>query len=250
MPYGLYISAEGAAAQNHRMQVLAHNLANVDTPGFKRELAVLEARHAEAIQQGLDYPGSRSINDVGGGVLVRRTLNDFAKGTLKKTDIPTDMAIDGDGFFEVQRDGQTFLTRAGNFRLDASGLLKTQDGYAVLAEGGTPIQLDVTLPWQLNKNGVISQAGSSIPLSLVKPASLGDLVRVGQNLFSPLADTIPLSQTQRRVSGGTLEQSGVKPTTEMMELIEASRAFEANIKLIQNHDNMIDSLLSRVLRGA
>ena len=169
---------------------------------------------------------------------------------MKKTDIQTDMAIDGDGFFEVQRDGQTFLTRAGNFRLDASGLLKTQDGYAVLAEGGTPIQLDVTLPWQLNKNGVISQAGSSIPLSLVKPASLGDLVRVGQNLFSPLADTIPLSQTQRRVSGGTLEQSGVKPTTEMMELIEASRAFEANIKLIQNHDNMIDSLLSRVLRGA
>ncbi len=69
MPYGLYISAEGALAQSQRMEVIANNLANLDTPGFKRELAVFQARYAEAIEQGRDYPGSGSINDVGGGVM-------------------------------------------------------------------------------------------------------------------------------------------------------------------------------------
>ncbi len=85
MTYGLYMSAEGAAAQAKRMEVLANNLANVDTPGFKRQLAVLQARHAEAILQGLDSPDSATINNVGGGVEIDGTLTDFSPGTLSNT---------------------------------------------------------------------------------------------------------------------------------------------------------------------
>lgn len=250
MPYGLYISAEGAMAQNQRMQVLANNLANVDTLGFKRELAILQSRDAEAIEQGTESRGSGSINDIGGGVLVAETSTDFSTGPLERTQIPTDMAIDGEGFFEIEKDGEKLLTRAGNFALTADGRLTTQTGYSVMSSGGGPIQIDPSLPWEMNDQGLIQQrGGAQVSVSIVKPASLGDLARAGENMFSSLAETTPVAVNERSVRAGHLEKSGVKPTLEMMELIETSRAFEANIKLIQNQDQMIDSLVSRLLRS-
>jgi flagellar basal-body rod protein FlgF/flagellar basal-body rod protein FlgG len=85
-------------------------------------------------------------------------------------------------------------------------------------------------------------------VAVVKPQSLGDLVSRGRNLFEPLAETIPISSEQRRVVSGYLEHANVRPAAEMMELIEASRAFEANVRLIQNQDQMMGTLISRVLR--
>lgn len=82
VPYGLCISAEGAQSQSLRMEVIANNLANVETTGFKRALAVIQARHSEAIEQGEDQAGSASINDIGGGTMVRQTLSDFSRGTF------------------------------------------------------------------------------------------------------------------------------------------------------------------------
>src|SRR5687768_2999284 len=132
MSYGLYISAEGAMAQNLRLETIANNLANVDSAGFKRDLAIFQARYAEEIENGLDYHGSGSVNDVGGGVMVAGTLTDYSPGTLKRTNIDTDLAIAGDGFFVVSKDGQQHLTRGGNFLLDSAGRLTTQTGYSVL----------------------------------------------------------------------------------------------------------------------
>ncbi len=249
MPYGMYISAAGAEAQSRRLEVISNNLANVDTPGFKRQMAILEARHAEAIERGEVSAGSRSINDVGGGVSLRQTLTDFSRGILKRTGIPTDWAIDGEGFFLVEKEGQQLLTRAGNFRFNANGQLQTQDGYNVLADDGRPVAIDVGGPTpRLLPHGVLTQGDAGIPLALVKPQSLGDLAKAGENLFSPLADTAPVAADQRRVLEGHLETSTVKPTLEMMDLIEASRAYEANVRMIQNHDQMIGALVNRVLR--
>ena len=250
MPYGMYISAAGADVQSQRLQVLSNNLANVDTPGFKRELAVLQSRHAEAIERRQDSPSSRSINNVGGGVRVAETVTDFGGGTLRQTGIPTDMAIDGDGFFLVAKEGQQLLTRAGNFRLSPQGNLLTQQGHAVLSTKGQPVVLDPLQPWRLLEGGVLEQAGTRTQLALVKPRSLGDLVKAGENLFFSLAPAPPLPVPQRRLVGGYLEQSTVKPAQEMMELIETSRAFEANIRMIQNQDSIIGSLVSRALRPA
>jgi flagellar basal-body rod protein FlgF len=248
MPYGMYVSAAGAEAQSRRIEILAHNLANADTPGFKRELAVLQARYTEAIEQGLDYPGSQSINDVGGGAFLSQTLTDFSRGATRQTGIPTDMAIDGDGFFLVEKDGQEKLTRAGNFVFSADGRLRTQDGYSVLADDRQPVTIDASLPWRVSNEGILEQEGTALPLALVRPQSLGDLAKAGENLFTPLADVVPVPAAERRVRSGYLEMSGVKPTLEMMELIEASRALEANARLIQNRDQMIGSLVNRVLR--
>lgn len=248
MPYGFYISAEGAAIQSKRLDVLANNMANVDTPGFKRDVAVFRARFAEEIQQGNAVPGTGTLNDIGGGVLMQETKTDYSAGPLRTTGNVTDMAIDGDGFFVVRKDNQDYLTRAGNFMRRNNGELVTPDGYQVLDDGGSPIVIEDALgPWQLTPNGSIQQAGNLVPLALVEPKSHGDLVKTGSNLFRPLAPTIPVEVEKRHVLSGFLEQSGVKPTNEMMGLVEASRAFEANINLIRNQDEMLGTLINRVM---
>lgn len=248
-PYGLYVSAEGAAAQSLRMEVLSNNLANVDTPGFKRQLAILQARHSEAIEQGLNGTGSGTLNDIGGGVEVAETLTEYGQGTLRKTGNTTDMAIQGEGFFMVSgEDNERLLTRAGNFIVTSDGRLTTQDGSAVLSQDFSPIQLSPNVPWDVSDEGFIRQGGQQIPLALVKPNFPADLVHQGESTFRAIADPTPVAPNERNVRSGYLELSGVKPTTAMMEMIEASRAFESNVKVIQHQDEMIGQLLSRVLR--
>ncbi len=249
MQNGLYASAEGAAAQARRMEVISHNLANVDTPGFKRQLAVLQARHTEAILQGLDQEGSGSRNDIGGGVEIAETETDFGQGTLRQTGSPTDLAIEGNGFFVIDGgDSQRLLTRAGNFQLNSEGILVTQTGRPVLSQESTPIELAPGLPWSVGEDGVITQGASRIPLAVVEPAHMADLVHQGDNMFRAISSTTPVAASQRSVRSGYLELSSVKPATEMMEMIEASRAFESNVRLIQSQDQMVGQLLSRVLR--
>ncbi len=248
MSYGVYLSAAGADVQTKRVQVLSNNLANVDTAGFKRDLAILQARHSEAIEQGYDSSGSRSVNDVGGGVFLDEVATDFSPGRMNRTGLPSDLAIEGEGFFVVRKDNQPMLTRAGNFVVAANGQLVTQNGEPVLAQDGQPVVINPQLPWIVGQGGVISQAGNQIPLAVVKPASLGDLVKVGDNMFRPLAPTVPVPPGSRNVRAGFLEMSGVQPTTAMMELIEASRAFEANVKMIQHQDQMSGALVTRLLR--
>lgn len=249
MSYGMYLSAEGAKAQAKRLEFIANNMANVDTPGFKRDLPTFQSRFAEAIQQGKASPGSKTIDDVGGGVKLIEAQTDFSRGTLRKTDVPTDFAIGGEGFFHIRTaDGQELLTRAGDFQVDAQGRLLTQTGrFTVLDETGGPIQLDPNLPWQFLPGGRIEQQGQSIGIGLRSPQSNGDLVKVGNNMFRSLAPTTALPTDQRDIRQGFLELSGVSSTREMMAMIETSRAFEANTKLIQHQDGMVGALISRVL---
>ncbi len=247
MPYGLYIAAEGAMVQNRRLEVIANNLANVDTTAFKRDVVQLQARFAEAIVQGEDVPGSGSINDVGGGVMVEATTTDFSPGGYQQTSRPEDFAIRGDGYFVVQKQGQKLLTRAGNFNFTATGMLTTDEGLPVLSADGAPVAIDPNRPWWLSREGEVLQDGARIPLALVRPQQPGDLVKAGGNLFHPLAATVPLPPEFRRVESGMLETSGVNPVAEMMNMISASRAFESNVTLIRNHDHMLGNLISRVL---
>jgi len=249
VPYGLYLSADGAHAQARRLEVIANNLANVDTVGFKRDLAIFQARYAEEIAQGVDVPGSGSINDVGGGTMLLQTQTDFSPGPVKRTGMPTDVAIDGDGFFLVRKGDQNYLTRAGNFRLTDRGELVTQQGYPVLSETGAPVVIDMAAgPFQITPDGVVRQRGAAVALALVRPAPNSGLVKVGENLFRPQGDPQPLPAGQRRVAAGYLEMSGVRPTSEMVQLIEATRAIEANLQLMQAHDQMLSGLVNRLLR--
>ncbi|MCH8045317.1 MAG: flagellar hook-basal body protein [Planctomycetes bacterium] len=240
--YGLFIAAEGAQLQQRRLEVLTNNLANVETPGFKRQLAVFQARLAEQTQRGLDYPGSQSINDLSGGVIQHSIVTDFSSGPMQSTDIPTDLAIGGDGFFVIEKDGQQLLTRAGNFHLNNENRLVTEQGYNVLDHDFSEVTIDPAA-------GPQELARLANRVAVVLPEALGDLKSVGENLFRAAGATAPVEAVDRRVLSGFVEKSGVNPTLEMMELIETSRMFEANIRLIQQQDGLIGTLLNRVLRA-
>ncbi len=250
MPSGLYISAEGAFAQSKRMEVLANNMANIETPGFKRDLAMFQARYSEETQRGLDYPGSRTANDIGGGVMVTETKTDFSQGPMRHTGVDTDMAISGEGFFVVRKGDKDLMTRAGNFMFNNAGQLITQNNEPVLSDSGAPVTIDPAAgPFRITPDGGIEQAGVKTMLQIVKPASMGDMVKSGENMFRSLAPTQAVEAEGRQVRGGFLEMSAVKPTSEMMELMEASRAFEANANMIRNHDSMLNTLVNRVLKS-
>jgi len=186
---------------------------------------------------------------LGGGAQLRAISVNFDQGPIDPTGGELDLAIQGDGFFVVEKEGQQLLTRAGNFIFNSNGQLTTQQGYPVLGTGGKPIVIDSSLPWSLSPDGtIVQEGGAQIPLDIRRAASLGDLARAGENFFLPLAETVEVSPEERSVRSGYLEMSAVRPTLEMTQLIEASRAYEANIKMIQNQDNVIGSLVNRVLR--
>jgi flagellar basal-body rod protein FlgF len=247
MSYGLYMSAAGAYSQKQKLEVIANNLANVDTPGFKSQLAVLQARSAEAVEQGLVSPGLGKIEDQGGGLFVRETVTNFAEGKLKQTGIGSDLAIDGEGFFVVNKDGEQLLTRAGNFAFRSDGTLTASDGSPVLSVDSTEIRIDPSRPWKFQDNGVLTQGGEGIPLAMVRPESMADLEHAGGNYF--LAPGEVTATASRKVRPNFLEMSGVNPTSTMMGMIEATRAYEANVRMIQSQDEITGSLLSRVLRA-
>ena len=250
MNYGIYISAEGAMAQSTRLEVISNNLANAQTTGFKRDLAIAQARYAEEIKKGGAMPGAKGLDDLGGGVEIRGTVTEFGQGPMKDTGISSDAAILGDGFFLVRRGDQNFLTRAGNFQVSAAGELVTQEGDAVLSEDGGPILIDSEgPPWQLTTSGAVQQGISLTNLALVQPNALSDLTKQGDNLFASSTPPRALLPEERRIAPGTLEMSGVRPAFEMLEMIQTSRAFEANTNLIRTQDQLYGTLLSKVLKG-
>lgn len=250
MPYGLYVSAAGANAQNHRLQVLSNNLANVQTAGYKPQQAVMQARFAELIERGEVSPGTGGVNDIGGGVTVQPVATQFGEGMLRSTGNATDFAInDSESFFVVRRGDKSLLTRAGDFLFDSSGRLINQSGDPVLDTGGRPIAIDPTLPHSVLDGGRIQQGEEVFNLMLAHPEKLGELQHLGGNLFEAPDEFDLVRGNSRPVVSGFIEESGVKPTAAMMELIEASRAYEANVRMIQNQDHVIGSLISRVLQG-
>lgn len=249
MPYGLYLSAAGANAQSHRLEVLSHNLANINTTGFKPHMAMLQSRHSEGIEQGESLPGNGTVDDVGGGVNIKPTMTQFSQGTIRYTGNKTDFAInDAESFFAVTHGSKQLLTRAGSFMFDSRGTMVTPNGDPVRSTGGGQISINPNLPYEIADDGAVIQNGTRQQLQLVKPRATGDLSRVGDNMFESLApvDEVPLQQ--RALVSGALESSGVEPTGAMMQLIEASRVYEANIRMIQTQDEAMGQLIGRMLR--
>lgn len=249
MPYGIYLSAAGAHAQNHRLEVLSHNLANVNTPGFKPHMAMLQARHSESIERGEVTPGRGGIEDVGGGISVNPNKTMFRQGAVEQTGRTTDFAInDDESFFVVQRGNEQLLTRAGEFLFNSQGTLTTTNGDPVLGSNGQPIRIDPTRRYNTRDDGIIQQDGQTSQIMVVRPKEVGDLSRIGDNLFRPLAEVTPVNPNERKVVSGYLEKSAVEPTSAMMELIEASRIYEANLRMIQHQDQALGNLVGRLLR--
>ncbi|MDR1492657.1 MAG: flagellar hook basal-body protein [Planctomycetaceae bacterium] len=254
MSFGLYISAEGAHAQNYRLETIANNIANVNTPGFKRELAMQQARFTKRTELGQDVEYSGTMNDVSGGVRTIGTLTEFKQGKSIASGNKEDMEIVGEGYFVVQniQTGEQLLTRAGQFDVLSDGQLVAYSGptqYAVCDTDLTPIVLNPNERWDVRDgDAAIIQGGDAIQVALVLPNDKFQMVKQGQNMFKCDAGFTPKEDRARSIKSGHYEGSAVDPAAEMVELIAASRLIETNVKMIQQQDQMTEGLIGRVLR--
>ena len=214
-----------------------------------KAVASAPARDSEAIERGIATRGNGALEDIGGGVRMNATWTDFSTGTMQLTHMPSDLAIDSPNtFFEVQHGKDKLLTRAGNFHVSNEGLLVTASGDPVLASDGGVIQIDPSLPFRFIEGGVVDQAGERTELALIKATDVSRLEKAGENYFRPERGAGLAPADERNVKSGYLEMSGVNPVDEMVELIAASRAYEANVRIIQQHDTATSELISRMLK--
>jgi len=251
MPYGLYISAEGAGVQAKRLEVIANNMANADTVGFKQDVPSFQARYTEAIQRGLASPGDQSINNIGGGVKMFDIATNFSEGQLATTGKELDFAIQGNGFFHIQGDdGKVYLSRAGDFSIDAKNRLVTSEGQnPILDQQFSEMTVSTDTPWYMTPDGFLVQDGGAKAIGLSRPKSFAELEKVGNNMFRPTGKFEPVPLEERSVRQGFLELSGSNPVNQMMAMIETTRGFEANSRMIQAQDSAIGTLVGRVLRS-
>jgi len=240
MLYGLYVSAAGALANSHRQDVVANNLANVNTVSFKRDLAQAQARLTEAQISGQGRYTDSVLEGTGGGIFALPTYTDFSPSSLDATGRELDLALEERGFFQVQDGDQVQYTRDGRFSLNELGQLVTYtDKLPVLDESGGAIYLDGTLDISVNEAGVISQGGGAVVrLGVVDFEDTSGLVKQGNNLYINQGDA-EAQPALVKVKQGALENSGVNAITEMVEMIEAQRAFQTNLSMLQLQDQTL-----------
>ena len=254
MLYGLYHSAQGIQAQSFRVDVVANNVANAGTSGFKRDFALFQSHRPFDVENGSlsEAPGNQTA--LSGGVTAARVATDFSPGPMNRTGGAYDVALSGHGFFQVSDGQQSYLTRNGQFTVNHSGELVAQaSGMRVQSQKGGPISIPPEATGvEITDDGNVSAVGSDgtrtqlARLALVQPTSESQLRKIGNSLYSANGDVAPAS-AELQVKQGYLEGSGVSPVSEMVEMIQASRALEANVNMIKFQDDALDRLLQSAM---
>ncbi|NIM06533.1 MAG: flagellar hook-basal body complex protein [Armatimonadetes bacterium] len=243
MTEGLYTAASGMLAQTRNLEAIAGNLANLSTPGYKRDIPVFTSQLQDMLEDPLwfqtTHPEPTTQEIVEPDIAI-----DLTDGPLRRTDNPCDLALQGPGFLVVQTDEGEAYTRSGALSLDSAGNLVTHSGRQILGEGG-PINVTGNT-WGISPRGEVTVDGAiTEQLQLVEiPAA--SLQRIGDGLM--LSDTAPepLDWTETQVKQGFLEQSNANVMWEMVSLIAAMRTYEANQKMLQVEDQTLGTAVNDV----
>ncbi len=252
----LHVARTGLDAQNTKMRVIANNLANVNTTGFKRDRADFETL---AYQQMI-AAGSASDSEnkfatglsLGSGVALTGTSKIDTQGTLTQTGNSLDLAIEGGGYFQLQKpDGTIAYTRAGNFSVTAEGTVVSADGLPLIPqiqvpEGATSVSIgnDGTVSATLQGEAAPTELGRIETARFVNPSGLQS---VGSNLLVETAASgipqvgVPGLEGRGALRSGSLEGSNVNVVEELVDMIETQRAYEINSKMISAVDEMLQN---------
>jgi flagellar basal-body rod protein FlgF len=259
MNYGLYISTSGALNATYRQDLLTSNLANVNTAGFKPEIATTRQRDAARVEDVLGYlPSNDLIERLGAGVMAERTRTHFEQGVIRTTGNDLDLAIRGEGFFALldEQDkslDRMRLTRDGRFTLDGQGrLVSVVSGMPAAGTDGRPIKLDPNYPVTVMGDGAIFQGGvETARLEFVEVHARDALTKIGSGQFR--ADATQLAN-RRRASGlveqGAIEEAAVDEIDTLMDIEAAARDAQANIGMIAYQDRLLDQAINRFARVA
>jgi flagellar basal-body rod protein FlgG len=249
MMRALTTAGTGMIAQQVNLDTISNNLANVNTTGFKHQRAEFQDLVYQTFKGSTTNSGAVQV---GLGSALSATGSDFSPGPLQNTTNPLDIAIAGNGFFQVQKpDGSLAYTRDGSFKQDANGLVVTSDGY--------PLDPPITIPANATNIAIsntgevsVSLPGQTDPQTFniqiaVFPNPAG-LTRIGQNLYSAGGASGAASLENPGTSGagqlnsGFLEGSNVQVVEEMVKMIMAQRSYEINSKAIQTSDQMLSTI--------
>ncbi|WP_027469483.1 flagellar basal-body rod protein FlgG [Deefgea rivuli] len=254
----LWTAKTGMDAMQFNVDVISHNLANVSTNGFKRERPVFE----DLLYQNLRQPGAASSQqtqlptglNVGTGVRPVATARQFSQGSLQLTDGSLDMAINGQGFFQIALpDGTTSYTRDGSFQVDSQGTVVTSSGYSLqpalqVPQGTTKVTIakDGTVSAIINNDSAAPvQLGNIQLATFINPPGLQS---VGENMYletaasgAPTVGT-PGTNGLGAINQGYVEASNVNVTEELINMIQAQRAYEMNSRAVRTSDEMLQKL--------
>ena len=235
-----YVTLNRQAGLMREMQLIANNIANANTTGFRRE-GTLFAEHIAALG-----PREESLSMADAAV----RLVDLAQGGIEQTRGAYDLAIQGEGFFMVQAPQGQLLTRAGAFSADAEGNLVTMDGYPVLDAGAAPIALPAGAKnIAIGADGTISADGViSGQIGLFMPSDVKDLMAAGGTLYEAKSGTVPAEGAQ--LLQGFLEESNVSPVGELTRMIEVQRAYEQGQKFLDNEHERIRGVIRTITRSS
>jgi len=253
----LFTAATGMDAQQTQISVIANNLANINTTGFKSSRAVFE----DLLYQTIEEPGSSTSSGVarpspyqiGSGVRTVSTPSNFTQGVLEQTSRDKDVAIEGDGFFQVQLPGnQTGYTRSGSFSVDPTGQLVTQAGDVIQppVTGLTGVQ-NLTIGSDGTVSG-ISQGGTDVTelgqIYLFTFPNSSGLTSLGKNTYAATvasgdaAQVTPGQDGSGTLRQGFLEGSNVNVAEELIKMVLAQRSFEMNSKVVRTSDEMMNAM--------
>ncbi len=245
MENAAYVGLSRQMTLRRELDIVANNIANADTTGFKVEQLLLGEELGERARNLYVRPGVSFVMDHGVG-------RDFGQGPLEQTGRVLDFAVEGEGAFFVVRDGAgEGYTRDGAFTLDPEGRLTTQGGAAVQGDGG-----DIILDPQLGQpsvaaDGTISQNGQPVGrLSVVRFDTLAVLEKGGDGLYRNASNAAPVAANDVQVRQGMLEGSNVNPILEITNLIEIQRAYESVTKMIENTNDLSRRAVERLGRAA
>ncbi len=249
MIYGLYLSAAGVMANSYRQDSLANNLANAETVGYKRDLALFQERLTAAQEMrpraGWSDP---MLDNIGGGLFASPTAVDTNPGELEPTGNKLDVAIDGIGYFGVNDKGDMRLTRDGRFSVDRTGalVLANGSGQPVLDVKQRPIVLDPRADTEIAEDGVITQNGQPVArIGLFEVPDSTKLSKQGGNLLA-YPDMNDLRGGVGFMRSGFVERANVEPSTELAALMDSQRQLEANANMIRYQDQMLSKLVNEV----
>ena len=243
MIYGLWQSAGGMQAQEYRQAVIANNLANAETPGFKPDRIAFQERLNASLAKGT--PGTRHpvLDGMTGGVFETEVYTDFntPDGAVIPSDSPFDVAIQGNGFLVVQTPDGPRYTRDGRLTMDQTGtLVQAATGAPVVDEQGQSIALDPLSKAgvRIDASGVVRQ-GENVAgrLAVADFTERNKLQKLGRNLFA--ADGATPTPADGQIKQNCYESSGVDPVSTLVEMIAAARAYEINARMISMQDETL-----------
>jgi flagellar basal-body rod protein FlgG len=229
-----------------RLEMLANNVANINTVGYKGEKAVFRVPEETAPEE--ETPPEDRMQPLSPYAPPFSTMVDFSPGAIQQTGNPLDVALDGEGFFNIQTPDGVQYTRQGSFTLDSDGVLVTQDGYPVLGEGGEitiengRVEIDAT-------GGVFVDGDEVGRLEVTGFTDNGSLEKAGNGRFVATDPALVGDRPENTtLEQGYLESANVNPVRAMTEMIETSRAFEAYQKVIHSADEATEKSINSVGR--